>query len=323
MSDDPGARDVALARLLRHAGHRELPPAELTERVYRHTHARWLAARKARQQMQRWSVAATVLVATVFGAFAVINLDLAGSGPAIALQTGDATLIRAGERLPLLAGTHLRRSDVLETGARPALIEHDRGGALLRLAPHSQLRWVSRDRPFLSQGQIYVIVDAHASGSVRLQLDTAVGSVRHIGTRFAVRVRAEQLEVAVRDGSVVVDCAAGRVPLAKGELLEVDRTGHLSRRVVPIDDDYWHWVDTLTPPLRVEGRDLHAVLEDVATRTGYALRFDDAAAEHAARNLTIHGPALELTAREAVAVLLSTTSLQASFRGDTLVILAK
>jgi len=316
----PGSID-AVARLLRAAGHRQLPPEALTQRVYARTRDRWLQQRQPRSRWQL-ALAAGVLLAVGVGSIALLRDRALVLATSETVQ-GDAALLTGGQRELLAAGTELRAGDQIATEARSAVVLRERTGIAIRLAPDSVVQWRQGMRLRILRGQAYVDLESASVPDSDLVLETDFGNIHHLGTRYLASVSDTGLVVGVRDGRVVVEHRIGRFEVARGERLSIDRRGDIVRSRLPTHGDFWAWADGLAPPVAIEGRSLHEILTQLARQTGLELRFSSAEVEQAARRLKLHGPALALTPVDAIAAVLSTTSMHASVDGDSLVVQSK
>ncbi len=76
----------------------------------------------------------------------------------------------------------------------------------------------------------------------------------------------------------------------------------------------WNWLATITPPFTLEGRSVEDFLEWAARETGRSVVFASPDAAERARAVTLSGTVEGLTPDEAVAAVLSTTSLRPGSR---------
>ncbi len=221
-------------------------------------------------------------------------------GPVRADTTGDgaATAIDAGGMVD--AGT------VLETGIDSRAAFQLAGGHELRLDVDTRLRLVSERRLALERGAVYVDSRA-ARGSIEIR--TALGTARDVGTRFEVRLGGGSLRVRVRDGLVEVARGDVRHQAGAGAELTLDAAGGLERSTVPIYGPEWRWSLEVAPVFDLEGRNLREFLAWVTHETGWLLRVDPVIAAGAA-TVTVSGDIDGLTPDEALDVVLPITGLR-------------
>jgi ferric-dicitrate binding protein FerR (iron transport regulator) len=210
---------------------------------------------------------------------------------------------------PLKAGMQLRTG----SGGRVALRLTD--GVELRLDSGTLLAFEDAEHARLSQGAVYVDSRAEAGAtSPDFELATPEGAVRHLGTQYEARLAGGGLRVAIREGRVQVGTPTGAVQGAAGEQLVVG-AGRIERSALAPNAPEWNWLATVTPPFTLEGRSVEDFLEWAARETGRAVVFGSSEAAERARAVTLSGTVEGLTPDEAVAAVLSTTSLRAGIEG--------
>jgi hypothetical protein len=92
--------------------------------------------------------------------------------------------------------------------------------------------------------------------------------------------------------------------------------GRVTRSELAVNATDWDWLATITPPFSLEGRSVDAFLAWAGRETGRAVVYGSPDAEQQAREVILSGTLEGLTPDEAVAAVLSTTSLQAVADGD-------
>jgi len=321
--NQPASDPDPVAVLLRRAGRRELPSAEITARVFAATRAAWQDDLQRRRQQRRWvSVAASVALAAIGVTF---WLRSATPGVIVAQVTrgaGDLELVRAARAMPRGEPvTEVRAGDSLRVTGSIGVVLHTPSGLTMRVAAGTQLDWRDAHRIDLRNGRLYVDSDGAGAADTRLVLVTPLATVEHVGTRFAVQSDAGQLRVAVRDGRVSVTPRRGTaVQLERGDVLEATPDGQLRRLQSAFDDSDWTWVDALAPATLIDGRSLYDVLVELAHQGGLQLRFATSDVELAARALPLNGQPLQLGTRAALNAILAATPFEAQFTGGELLI---
>lgn len=320
-SSTNGRDDTDLAALLAAAGPRGQAAPEAMASVRTAVEAEWramVAARRRRRQFTGWAAAAGVAMAAV--AVWIAQPTLAPGDPLVASVTrvvgevqqdqGDGRWLPLDGAAPLKAGTQLRTG----RGGRVALRLTD--GVELRLDSGTLLAFEDAEHARLSQGAVYVDsrVEAGAT-SPDFELATPEGAVRHLGTQYEARLARGGLRVAIREGRVQVGTPTGAVQGAAGEQLVVG-AGRIERSALAPNAAEWNWLATVTPPFTLEGRSVADFLEWAARESGRAVVFASPEAAERARAVTLSGTVEGLTPDEAVAAVLSTTSLRAGIESD-------
>ncbi len=309
-----------IADLIRGAGQRPEPSAEVYERLRLATHAQWQAGLRERRRRRLFAIAAGVALLGIGAAF--FSLLLPTPAPVIVArltQAADHQILRARNGADALDSELLGVGDELRTSGSQGitLAQLPNGTTSLRLDAGTRVRWKSADRIELLAGAIYVDTSHGAPGggltqAARDPLVIEVGDARieHIGTQFMAVRRGNEVEVHVRDGQVRVTLGSDSRRLARGESREpagngwTDRDGSrcCGRSCLAVGG-------CLAPRVPIEGRDLLTVLRTLAYQGGLELRFATPALEAAAAARTLHGPILNLAPRETMRALLTSSGL--------------
>jgi ferric-dicitrate binding protein FerR (iron transport regulator) len=156
----------------------------------------------------------------------------------------------------------------------------------------------------------------------RLEVRTALGTVRDVGTQFVARLAGDRLDVGVRDGRVAIARAADSIDVRAGERVSVTNVANAPRReaVASFGAD-WDWAERLAPPFAIDGRPLIDFLRWVEAQTGRTLEFADPASEQAARDTVLSG-SVDLEPLPKLAAVIATTDLDYSLDGERIVIRA-
>lgn len=310
-SDEP--RDPAtgknLAELLRSAGPRPAPSAQAQERVKTAVYQAYVGQLQQRTR-RHWLIG----IAASLAALLVAGVLIQQRQPAqtvvahITRTVGDAASVDAARAVP---DQPVRTREAVSVAAGGRLLLTLTNGIGLRVNESTQLVFESPTIVRLDQGTVYVETprDAAAS-SADFSIQTAYGAVRHIGTRFEVRVASDELRIRVREGTALFRDASGKTATVNGgEQLDY-RSGVVA--VVPGPgpaSDAWGWAESVRPEYRIDGRTLSEALEWLAHEAGLSLEFTDEAARTRAREITLHGDVGALTPRQAIQAILTGTDL--------------
>jgi ferric-dicitrate binding protein FerR (iron transport regulator) len=272
-----------------------------------------VAARRRRRQFTGWAAAAGVAMAAVAvwiarpaypPADAVVASVTRVVGE-VEQDSGDGRWSALAAPGPLSAGTRLRTGE----GGRIALRLTD--GVELRLDSGTLVALEDAAHASLSQGAVYVDSRTESgAAAAAFELVTPSGKVRHLGTQYQARLANDGLRVAVREGRVQVGTPTGAVQGAAGEQLIIRDAG-VERTALARNAADWDWLAGVTPPFTLEGRSVEDFLAWAARETGRVVVFASHEAAERARAVTLSGTVEGLTPDEAVAAVLSTTSLRA------------
>jgi transmembrane sensor len=163
---------------------------------------------------------------------------------------------------------------------------------------------VSRGELRLERGAVYVDSDGADPARAPLEVVTAHGRVREIGTRYEVRVGAAAWSVRVRDGRLAVETGTGTHEVDAGARLELGADGATLGTGSDREPPGWDWLLEIAPTLDIEGRSLQAFLAWVARETGWRVRFADEALAAEATRIRLHGTIEGLRPDQAVEVVL-------------------
>jgi hypothetical protein len=314
--------DEALKILLRWAGRRPTPPAEVADAVYKHTRRAWVAQVQRRKILRRgfsWAAGVVALVLASWGAWKVYPHQIMAT-----VRPGQDVLLTHTLWHPFAGRLdgELYLGDAVQTAAVGALLQRADGNEL-RLSGNTELSFASAGIVRLGHGRVFVQTHG-VPHSQDLVVSTDLGSIEHLGTQFLVERDEDALLVAVRDGRVAVHYPQHQaVELMDGEAARLDPGGELRRWNLGAFDSVWDWADAMAAPLAIDGQSLYDVLSRIAQRSGLVLQFSTPGTESTARSLALHGAPLELSPRDALAAVLATTTLTATTVNRSILVAAR
>ncbi len=307
-------RERVTLSLLRRAGRRNAPPADVRDRVYSAVLDVWTdEVGRRRQLSRRLAIAAGVaVVATAAATFLWQRQDAAVSVASVTRLTPGAMVMRGKTTQRIAEMFELRTGDRIDVPPGSALAAQRADGLSVRVAGPAYLVWDAPESIRLDRGRVYVDMGAHRDpDSGTFEVRTPLARIEHVGTRFVADASPQRVRVAVRDGRVRMTSANGdALGLRAGQAAEAALNGQITWATPPASSD-WQWVDALAPPCGIEGRSLFEVLTDLAREADLQLMFASQEIERRARELILHGPALELPPRTAIDAVLATTDLDA------------
>ena len=169
-------------------------------------------------------------------------------------------------------------------------------GALVRLDAGASARLVSPTRIDLRAGALYADTDPDAvlgaatrhGPGVGLEIHTAAGTARDVGTRFMARLvggDVPTLQVLVRDGIVAVERDSDSVFVNAGEQVTARLGAAIGIGPAPTWGPEWAWVIDAAPPFEVAGRSMAEILDWAARENGWTVRYEDAELAESARGM--------------------------------------
>ena len=289
MQNEPGNDthgDDALARVFADARPRQRAPAAHRQAVFDAVQAEWgrVAARRLRRRRAALvGLAASVLVV----ALALIRMPAVTSSPPVVASAdrieGAVLFRRAGEGTwdSLAATGHVvRAGDELRTG-EGALALRLAGGGSLRLGRQTSVTLTAPAVVDMPSGMLY-FDSGYALSGAGIAVTTPFGTVRDVGTQFALRTDARALRLAVRSGRAELS-RAGQASLTAdaGERLEADGAGVHGPAQTPTSGAQWAWAERLAPVFDLEGRRVRELLAWYAYETGLTVEYAGDAADRA------------------------------------------
>lgn len=327
--------DERVGALLRSTGRRPAVPEDLRDRVRAAVSTHWRTETRRRARRRRLWIAATLVTA----AAAVLGLVVLG-WPRPEPSRADAVAGRVEARVgaawarpahalsdaaPALPdpGTDVRVGAELATEQGGRLALRMRSGHSVRLDERTRVRLLADAAIALERGAVYV--DSRgphglAQGSVEIR--TAQGSVREIGTQFETRFVGGALVVRVREG--LVSFRGDGVPLDvhAGEEIVLASGAPPLRRALATSADEWGWIGEITPLMDVEGRTLREFLDWITHERGLRLEFATTDLAAAAARTRLNGSIDGMTLDQALQSVLATCSMGSRATADTLVVIA-
>jgi ferric-dicitrate binding protein FerR (iron transport regulator) len=297
-------------------------PREREERVRGIVRARWRSELRHRQTARRrWWIAAAA-AALLLLAVPVLRRgagDPAGHAPPageVVALVGDAWQREPsarGRTSALALGAHVPAGSEVATGPAGRAALRLPGGLTVRLDFDTRVRIASAGVWTFERGALYVD-SPRGPASEAIEIRTAWGTVRDVGTQFEVRLGEDRSLVRVREGIVVVRTRAGAHEAGAGEQVEVDRGGGIARGKVSPHGAAWAWTESVTPMIDLEGTSARAFLEWASRERGLGLRFASASLAEGATRTILSGSVDGLTVEQALDVVLPTCEM--AFRID-------
>ncbi len=283
----------AVEALLGQASRRPRPPAKATADVRAAVHSQWQALVRGRRRRRR--VVAAGLAAGLF-TVAVAVTQLLSVDPTVpapvavsARQHGDVFLVgNQSELLPLSPASAVVAGQTVLTSSDAGLGLDWHSGISVRVDASTRVEMTADNAIYLQTGRVYIDT-ASDENAESLVVKTDVGTVTHVGTRYMVTVKDDELTVAVRDGRVRIDGHYHDAAAQPGDQVRMQGSARPVVDRLPRYGDTWRWTETLAGALDVDGRPADAFLRWVGHETGYRLVYDDPATETTVRETRLKG----------------------------------
>ena len=318
------ADEAGIEELLRQVGARDEPSAEMMQEVQAAVHAEWQSMVQERRQRRRvvaFGIAASAVLAVGMAALGVRYLAPEPSVVAQITRIDGHLLVRpeAQGAREVAVQQNVSTGETIQTDERSRAALRF-GAVSLRLDHGTIVKVAANDELELTAGAVYV--DSQEQTPQELTIRTDAGSVRHVGTQYQVRTHADDMEVSVREGRVMIANAAGTSSGVAGERIRVTPRGAIVRTTVAAHDPAWRWAAHTAPPFDINERTLAAFAEWVARETGRKLVYESSDAQSAASEVRLRGSIAGLDPDTALNAVLSTTQLRRYQTKDELIGLA-
>lgn len=334
--DDITQDEAAVARLLRISGARDEIPMSVESRVYAAVVEEWRNStgepdgsrvydhvqhswkrQTMRSRLLRWIL--PVAVAATAALVAVLMTQPPPISP-VSVGTVAKVVSPATGGGALFLGEEIYTEMTIETGDGEGYSFLLARNESLRLDENSALRIDAPDGFTLLRGRVYADTGEAVYRNGALRIDTKLGAVTDIGTQFAVSLRDDLLDVAVREGRVDVRRENVMLVAMSGERLKLDQQGAATVDLMPATDDYWDWTTALAPAFEIEGKSLIEFLKWASRESGRVLFFQDSEVRMAAMRTDLHGSIEGFAPLEAIESVLATTAFRYRIENDRIVI---
>ncbi|NNF66176.1 MAG: FecR domain-containing protein [Gammaproteobacteria bacterium] len=299
--------DQNLARLLKLAGPRPAPSADVRKEVYQAAHQAW--QKKSRSTVLIRRLVPAAIAASIIGMAVVINWPATQApvmaAPVAELDRGSLQL-EAGEGWRQLdGGGVIAAHGLLRTGSQQRAGIFLRNGISVRLDRQTRLRLESPLRLALIEGRVYIDTVDYIGPSLEVLTGNAV--VRDIGTQFEVRVDGGGTLVRVRDGEILLDSLDEQFSAGRGEQIALQDNGVVTRALVSGHDASWNWMHGIAPLFNTDGRLVSELVAWVGRETGRRIEYADSLIRNTAASTYIRGSVSGRTPVETLDLALETT----------------
>ena len=312
--DETAADEAGIEELLRQVGARDEPAADMMQEVEAAVHAEWqsmLQERRTKRRFVTFGVAASAVLAV-----GVAVLGVRYFAPVESIQVAQITridghlLVRPESQAAreIAVAQSVSSGETIQTDDRSRAALKFGDAVSLRLDHDTIVKIAAADELVLTAGALYV--DSQERNPHPLTIRTDAGSVRHVGTQYQVRTHADEMEVSVREGRVMIANAAGTSSGVAGERIRVTPRGEIVRSTLPAHDPSWRWAAHTAPLFDINDHTFAAFADWVGRETGRKVVYQSSDAQRTASELVLRGSIAGLDPETALGAVLSTTQLQ-------------
>ncbi len=265
--------------LLRGAGKRTPLPEDVQDRLEQSFRSELAATRRKRQITRLGAIG---LVASLFISVLVI-FNGPGDLPrmevaSVSRDKGESTWSFEGTSGPLKAGNIIAAGDSIKTEDGAVSLNPTGTDVDVRIAQYSEVVFVDATTIQLHHGSVYVDSQSTAP-HYPLQVITNGISVMHIGTQYMITHTSDRIEIAVREGEVIID--HGNEPIhsrgadGNGELTLFTTGEAYQQFSIDIHDERWTWASELSPEIETDNMPIAEFLDWISRETGFSIVYVD------------------------------------------------
>ena len=327
--------DEAIESILRSAPPRPTPSAADVTGARNAVHDQWLALygrRRERHNLLSLAAAAAIVCAVAVGLF-MLRVPSAIPEQVATVERSAGAIYLLGEQSMLREApdlAELMTGQTLITGQDAGLALSWLGGGSLRIDADSRLEFLSTGEVFLHDGRVYFDSLAAARqpsaanpAGADFAIHTDDGLIRHIGTQYMASVAASGVTVSVREGQVRILADTFDATAAAGQQVRVQGNARPAYANVRTYGVQWHWAEKFAPTIDVDSQTAHQFINWAARESGLGVRFASHDVEELAHATRMSGDTGKLEPRDALQVLLQTTTLEAAFVDDSILVTAR
>jgi ferric-dicitrate binding protein FerR (iron transport regulator) len=327
--------DEVIESILRSAPPRPVPSAADVADVRSVVREEWLALcgrRRMRRRLVSLAAAASIVGAIAASLFVLrVPSALPEQVAAIDRSAGPVYLL---DEQAILHELHdmpeLSTGQTLVTGGGAAAALTWFGGGSLRVDENTRIEFVSPSEIFLRGGRVYFdsqpsALQARAAprATAAFAVRSLEGLIHHVGTQYMAGISADGLTVSVREGQVKVVGNAADATATAGQQVRLQGSARPTYANIGTHGDAWRWAEKIGPEVIVDQRSAHEFIAWVARESGLDVRFESEAVEQLARTTRMSGGSGGLEPRAALAVLLQTTTLDASIENGSILVMER
>ena len=299
-----------IAEILQKVGPRVEPPADLMAEVKANVKQAWRQEVEEHQQREQQRKGYKQWMGIAAGLVMLVGVATFFSTPAEVAAIGEVTQRVANIEFRTeetewrqLTDTAIVPGMEIRSKAASYVAITLNSGMQLRLDQNSQVALKDIDNLFLETGGVYAASDGHAN----IEITTAFGSAKDIGTRFEVRKNPDAWRVQVREGKVKVQDTSNDILAVAGERVIIAQNQQVKTETVRADDSSWHWTQKVVTPFKIEGASLSEYLAWWSSETGQSFGFKNQASALAAEETILHGSIEGLSPDDSLEALLPST----------------
>jgi hypothetical protein len=320
MENDSTKLNETIDKLLETHGKRIQPDELMTQRAKNNVRAHWQASIK-KQSTHRRNYIFQVAAAVVFAVMIGFIYNIQGENDSALIKSlyanGELLVSTDNETWSPFDDEQLHENVWLKTNnsgfATITMIDDSE----IRVNSNSTLKLLNPSTVQLIEGEIYH--DADNSQADHLTIQTSMGQINHIGTRYLVNKKQDKLQIAVRNGMVEVSKNNEITQVSSGKQLEIDENGSLQESSILAYDQMWNWVQLAGQPFSTKGKSLHDFIIWYSHEHGYKISWNQQ--QLRTKNVMLSGQLANLTPAQQIKTIFLSTKFDYKINQGILTIL--
>lgn len=305
------SQESDLAALLQRTGKRAKPRPEANQMIEQATRQAWQAAVHQQQSRKRRKLSVVALAASVLLAIGgVMFLPPSGQNTHRVAQVlnaqGHVTYNVARSSPPSPATQYstdqpprqraqLNAGETVRTAANASLTFKLRDNTLITLDQNTQVTLTHTAHINVLTGRIYVDSPDH---NTSITVQTSFGDIVDIGTQYQVTVKAEHLEVAMREGITHIylggqgansKALAAKVIDGMGDVMTINQQHHVRTSQLASSAEQWQWTHKTQPDFLLKQASVSELLTWAARMTGKEVVYASPRIQNIAEQIRFNG----------------------------------
>lgn len=205
----------------------------------------------------------------------------------------------------LTTDKQLSSGETVVTGNDGAVIWLLNDGSELRQGPDTHLTWLSDNHIQLTSGRLYHDTDLTDTAG-EFSITTRLGDIQHIGTRYAVNQDADSVQVAVRNGRVLVRNNNQQKTVQAEQLYVVSNDGNSQLKTIKAyNEDVWNWAFQVQKAYPLKDLNLYEFVQWFAQENGLQVDWNNQQSN--ARKVYLQGTIQNMTPQTALRTVFAST----------------
>ncbi len=315
-----------IEEVLKNHGKRKQPDDLMKQRAMKNVRAHWqtnlkIQHQKKQKQTLLFKIAASILLIFGVGLFykfidfnntsAIFSSDQFAQGEI--LYSTDGQNWYQSNQNQIQQGIWLRTSENSYTNITLS------DNSQLRINQNTTVKILSLNEIRILKGEIYHDSDNTNKTSRPLLIETALGNVQHIGTRYMVKISDTELQVSVRNGTVEINNDNIKRKIQSGRTMTVDNNGNQHESTITTYSPLWSWTQEAGEPFNSHGKSLNDFVNWFAHENGYTVNWNNLQGQ--TKRVLLTGNISNLTASQQIKTIFLSTKFDYQINQGILTVL--